>query len=65
MGYFNYHAKVQKRIKEIGVENVKILDAYHNISPCMLITLQNGECYPIRERMFAFYIEFIEKSKIT
>ena len=43
MGYFNYHAKVKRKLKEIGVESVEIKEVYHGISPAMIITLKNKE----------------------
>lgn len=60
MGYFNYHAKVKRKIKEIGVESVEIKEVYHGISPAMIITLKNKEVYPIREHKFLEYMSLID-----
>lgn len=59
MGYFNYHAKLQQKIKEIGICRAEFRDEYHGISPVMLIYLNDGSVYPIREHMFDTYINMI------
>ena len=60
MPYFNYHAKVKNKIKEVGIEGVEIVKEYHGIKPAMLIHLKNGETYPIREHKFLEYMSLID-----
>ena len=56
--YFNYHAKVQKLIKEKHAICFEYLASYHNICPCMLIYFDDGRKFPIRSHRFEEY-EFL------
>ena len=62
MGYFNYHSKLQQKIKEIGVKKAEFCDEYHGISPALLIYLNDGSVYPVREHMFDTYVKLINSS---
>ncbi len=62
MGYYNYHTKLQQKIKEIGIAKAEFLDEYHGISPALLIYLNDGSTYPVREHMFDTYINLINES---
>lgn len=56
--YFNYHAKIQRLIKEKHAVYYEYLESYHNISPCLLIHFDDGVSYPIRKHKFDEY-EFL------
>lgn len=53
--YFNYHAKVKNLIKNGHCTGFKFVETYHNISPCLLIYVDDGKIYPIRRHMFEEY----------
>lgn len=59
--YFNYHAKVKKKINEVGVERVEFVERYKNISPAILIHFKDGNMMPIREQKFLEYVALIDK----
>lgn len=59
MGYFNYHTQLQQKIKDIGILKAEFMDEYNGISPCLLIYLNDGSKYPIREHKFDTYIDLI------
>lgn len=59
MGYFNYHSNLQQKIKEIGIAKAQFMDEYHGISPALVLYLNDGSVYPIREHMFETYINLI------
>lgn len=60
--YFNYHAKVKKKIDEVGVEKIEFVSKYRNISPALLIFFKDGSMMPIREHKFLEYIALIDKN---
>lgn len=59
--YFNYHAKVKNKIKEVGVEKFEFVEAYKNISPALLIYFKDGSMMPIREHKFLEYVALFDK----
>ena len=59
MGYFNYHAKIQKKIKDGLLKKFEIVDEYNNISPAMLLYFFDGTVMPIREHMFDEYLKLM------
>ena len=59
--YFNYHAKAKNLIKQGELIDYKILDSYHNISPCLLLIFKNHKPIPIREHRFNEYFEIFEQ----
>ena len=61
MSYYNYHSKLQAKIKDVGVAKAEFQDEYHGISPVLLIHLNDGSVYPVREHMFDTYINLINK----
>lgn len=54
--YFNYHAKVQKLIKQGHAVGFEKLEKYHNISPCLLIYFDQFPPMPIRQHKFDEYL---------
>lgn len=56
--YFNYHAKIQKLVKEKHVVCFEYVDEYHGIAPCLLIYCDDGKIFPIRQHRFDEY-EFL------
>lgn len=60
--YFNYHAKVKKKINEVGVERVEFVERYKDISPALLIYFKDGSMMPIREHKFLEYVALIDKN---
>lgn len=60
--YFNYHAKVKKKIKEVGVERFEFVEHHKNISPALLIYFLDGSMMPIREHKFLEYVALIDKN---
>ncbi len=63
MGYFNYHAKVKRKIVEVGVERLEIVEEYHNIKPALVIFFKDGTKMPIREHKFGEYFALFDKSQ--
>ena len=63
MGYYNYHSKLQQKIKDIGVKKAEFRDEYNGISPVLLIFLNDESVYPVREHMFDTYIDLINKTE--
>lgn len=59
--YFNYHAKVRKKIEEVGVEKFEFVEKYKKISPALLIFFKDGSVMPIREHKFLEYVSLIDK----
>ncbi len=59
MGYFNYHAKVKRLIKEGRLIGYKIVDKYHDISPALVLYFENEKPMPIREHRFNEYFELL------
>lgn len=60
--YFNYHAKVKKKIAEVGVARFEFVEKYNNISPALLIYFKDGSMMPVREHKFLEYIALIDKN---
>lgn len=60
--YFNYHAKVKKKIAEVGVEKFEFVEKYNNISPALLIYFKDGSVMPIREHKFLEYVALFDKN---
>lgn len=60
MGYFNYHAKAKRLIKQGELTHYKIVENYHNISPCMLLFFKSYPPMPIREYRFQEYLDIID-----
>lgn len=61
--YFNYHAKVKKKIAQVGVEKFEFVQEYNNISPALLIYFKDGSVMPIREHKFLEYVALIDKNE--
>ena len=61
MGYYNYHTILQQKIKETGIAKAIFFDEYHGISPALVIYLNDGSAYPVREHMFDVYINLINQ----
>ena len=60
MGYFNYHSKVQKKIRNDELERFEIVDEYNGIKPAMVLYFQDGTIFPIREHMFDEYLKLLK-----
>lgn len=60
--YFNYHAKVKKKIVQVGVEKFEFVEKYNNISPALLIYFKDGSVMPIREHKFLEYVALFDKN---
>ena len=54
--YFNYHAKAKKKIREGKCTGFKIVEHYHNISPCLLLFFDDDSVMPIRKYKFDDYL---------
>ena len=61
--YFNYYAKVKKKIAQVGVEKFEFVQEYNNISPALLIYFKDGSVMPIREHKFLEYVALIDKNE--
>lgn len=59
--YFNYHAKVQNKIRNGEAICFEILENYHNISPCLLIHFEDESSMPIRQHKFEEYLFLLAK----
>ena len=59
MGYFNYHAKAKRLIKEGTLVCYKIVDNYNGIKPAMVLFFKNNRPIPIREHRWKEYLEII------
>ena len=60
MGYFNYHAKVQRKIKNGELIKFEIVDEHNGIKPAMLLYFSDGTVMPIREHMFDEYLKLLK-----
>lgn len=60
MGYFSYHNKIQKKIKQGELVYFEFLDEYHNISPVLVLHFFDGTKYPVRDHMFDEYVKLLE-----
>ena len=65
MGYFNYHAKARRLIKEGHLVGYSFMDAYHNISPALVLYFDNHSPMPIREHRFAEYSKLLAERNIN
>lgn len=63
MGYFNYHAKIKRLIKERRLKNFEFRDEYHGISPVMLLFFDDDSVMPVREHKFEEYLKIIEEGE--
>jgi len=55
MGYFNYHAKAKKLIKDGELINYEFLPSYNKISPALVLYFKNNRPMPIREYRWQEY----------
>lgn len=62
MGYFNYHAKVKRKINNGELISFVFFDKWKDISPALVLYFSDGTKYPIREHKFDEYIALIKKS---
>lgn len=60
MAYFNYHAKIQKKIKNGELIKFEIVDEYNGIKPAMLLYFTDGSIMPIRDHMFDEYLKLFQ-----
>lgn len=63
MAYFNYHGNIKKKIKQCNNTHMLIVNSYNNISPCLLVIIDDN-CYPIREYRWQEYFELADSLKI-
>ena len=63
MGYFNYHAKIKRLIKEGRLTGFEFRDEYHGISPALLLFFDDGFIMPVREYKFEEYLKIIEEGE--
>ena len=53
--YFNYHAKINKLIKEKQLIDYKFFPTYHHISPALVLYFKDYPPMPIRQHQFVRY----------
>ena len=63
MGYFNYHAKAKRLIKQNKLVNFEIVEKHNSISPALLLTFNDGLVMPIREHRWQEYFDLIKKNE--
>lgn len=61
--YYNYHAIIKKRIANGEIISAKMLEKYNKISPCLLLIFDD-KVYPIREHMFAEYLDILRSHNV-
>lgn len=64
MGYFNYHAKIRKLIKEGQVTKYEFVSDWNGIKPALVIYFKNEKPMPIREYRWQEYIDLLENQEI-
>lgn len=63
MPHFNYHATIQKRIKERRLINHYYKQQHNAISNALMLVFDDGKEYPIRPDKHEFYEQFINQFK--
>ena len=63
MGYFNYHAKIKRLIKEGRLTGFEFRDEYNGISPALLLFFDGDIVMPVREHRFEEYLKIIEEGE--
>ena len=58
MTYFNYHAKIERKIKEGKLKKYYFVNNYKNIGFALVLNFDNAE-FPIREHKFEHYFNLI------
>jgi hypothetical protein len=53
--YYNYHARAKALIAEGHLTAWQLLDAFHGISPCLLLFFDNHKPMPIRSYRWEEY----------
>jgi len=64
MAYFNYHAKVQKLIKDGLLKSYYFVEKYKNIGKVIVLDFDYINL-PIREQWFEYYLDLINMLYIT
>ena len=64
MTYFNYHAKVQKLIKDGLLKSYYFVEKYKNIGKVIVLDFDYINL-PIREQWFEYYLDLINMLYIT
>lgn len=61
MGYFNYHAKAKKLIREKQLWGYKITTSWNSISPALVLFFIDNIPMPIREHKWNDYLTLIKQ----
>lgn len=61
MGYFNYHAKLKRKIKEGELIKWEVVNQWNKISPALVLYFTDCPPMPVREYRFEEYFELLEK----
>ena len=59
VGYFNYHSKIKKLIRNGELISFEIVDSYKNIAPAMILYFKNHSPIPVREEHFDEYLQLM------
>ena len=62
--YYNFHAIAKRLINDGHTLSASIFDAYHHISPALVIYFDNHKPIPIRQYMWDFYIPLLKDKNI-
>jgi len=60
--YYNYHATVRQLISGGHLTGYEHLDAYHGISPCLLLYFDNHKPMPIRDYWWEEYLPLLKEA---
>ena len=64
MGYYNYHAKIKRLIKEGHLVDFEYYDRWNNISNCFVLFFDNHRPMPIRNYRYDEYKSFLKENNI-
>lgn len=64
MAYFNYHAKIKKKILEGKLKSYEIVKEWNGISPALVFYFFDAPPMPVREYKFQEYFDFLDKLKM-
>lgn len=64
MAYFNYHAKIKKKILEGKLQRYEIVQNWNGICPALVFYFFDGPPMPVREYKFQEYFEFLNELKL-
>lgn len=59
--YFNYHARIKRKINEGLLLRYEMAEEYNGIAPALVLYFCDGTVYPVRESRFLEYLELLNQ----